>query len=284
MILENSDTYSVTCSCRRLLVFVLAMALVFGALCVGGVSGASWTENVASKWSGGSGTLNDPYEISSGEELALLAQNVNAGNSYSGTYFELTADIDLGGKTWAPIGYATVSDIKTNNQQGISYSSYNRPFSGTLIGGGHSISNLTIVSNGYKTVGLFGYIAGGRIEHLHFDGEIMIADREGYDNDVKASCYLTISEKDIVGSLVGLLHDGVVVECSVLENGVYVSIMGSQGNSKYVIGGLIGHIIDSNKKTVDEDFGKYVSECSVIVANTEFNKGMGMIIGYPKIG
>ena len=40
MILENSDTYSVTCSCRRLLVFVLAAALVFGAVCVGGVSGA----------------------------------------------------------------------------------------------------------------------------------------------------------------------------------------------------------------------------------------------------
>ena len=97
---ENSDTYSVTCQCQcpRLLVFVLAAALVFGAVCVGGVSGANWIENVASKWSGGSGTLDDPYEISSGEELALLAQNVNAGNSYSGTYFELTADIDLGGK------------------------------------------------------------------------------------------------------------------------------------------------------------------------------------------
>ena len=39
---ENSDTYSVTCQCPRLLVFVLAAALVFGALCVGGVSGATW--------------------------------------------------------------------------------------------------------------------------------------------------------------------------------------------------------------------------------------------------
>ena len=37
---ENSDTYSVTCRCPRLLVFVLAVALVFGAVCVGGVSGA----------------------------------------------------------------------------------------------------------------------------------------------------------------------------------------------------------------------------------------------------
>ena len=39
---ENSDTYSVTCRCPRLLIFVLAAALVFGAVCVGGVSGATW--------------------------------------------------------------------------------------------------------------------------------------------------------------------------------------------------------------------------------------------------
>ena len=36
---ENSDTYSVTCRCPRILVFVLAAALVFGAVCVGGVCG-----------------------------------------------------------------------------------------------------------------------------------------------------------------------------------------------------------------------------------------------------
>ena len=36
---ENSDTYSVTCRCPRILIFVLAAALVFGAVC-GGVSGA----------------------------------------------------------------------------------------------------------------------------------------------------------------------------------------------------------------------------------------------------
>ena len=36
---ENSDTYSVTCRCPRILIFVLAAALVFGAVCVGGVSG-----------------------------------------------------------------------------------------------------------------------------------------------------------------------------------------------------------------------------------------------------
>ena len=44
---ENSDTYSVTCRCPRLLVFVLAVALMFGVVCVGGVSGAEmvtdWT-------------------------------------------------------------------------------------------------------------------------------------------------------------------------------------------------------------------------------------------------
>lgn len=60
---ENSDTYSVTCRCPRLLVFVLAAALVFGVLCVGGVSGADvWTGSVDTTWAG-SGNQADPYLI-----------------------------------------------------------------------------------------------------------------------------------------------------------------------------------------------------------------------------
>ena len=50
MILENSDTYSATCRCPRILIFVLAAALVFGAVCVGGVSGVDvWDGNAVNK-------------------------------------------------------------------------------------------------------------------------------------------------------------------------------------------------------------------------------------------
>ena len=118
---------------RRLRIFAAALALVLlCAVCVGGVSGAVWSSGVVTKWAVGSGTASDPYEISSAEELALLAENVNAGNSYSNTYFELTADIDLAGKEWTPIGSNDYS------------------FNGTFDGGKHIVDNISIYPDNRK--------------------------------------------------------------------------------------------------------------------------------------
>ncbi len=43
----------------------------------------------------GSGTETDPYEISTAADLQQLATDVNGGNTYSGSYFKVTANIDL---------------------------------------------------------------------------------------------------------------------------------------------------------------------------------------------
>ena len=61
----------------------------------------------AQNYAGGSGTKNDPYLISNDKELAKLARDVNNGNTsqaFLGKYFKLTADIDLSGGIWMPIG------------------------------------------------------------------------------------------------------------------------------------------------------------------------------------
>lgn len=47
------------------------------------------------RFSGGEGTENLPYLISSAADLAMLAANVNAGNDYELIFFRLTADITL---------------------------------------------------------------------------------------------------------------------------------------------------------------------------------------------
>ena len=45
------------------------------------------------------------YEIATVTDLAILCYNVNKGTSrYDGMYFKQTANIDLGGKKWVPIG------------------------------------------------------------------------------------------------------------------------------------------------------------------------------------
>ena len=66
----------------------------------------NWQDSgfVASGFGGGNGSSSDPYLISSAGQLARLAQQVNSGNTFSGTYFRLTGDIDLSGRDWTPIG------------------------------------------------------------------------------------------------------------------------------------------------------------------------------------
>lgn len=63
----------------------------------------TWIESAA-EFAAGNGSQGAPYQISTAGELANLAKMVNDGKTDENTYFELTADIDLGGKEWTPIG------------------------------------------------------------------------------------------------------------------------------------------------------------------------------------
>ena len=65
-----------------------------------------WDGSIAESFAGGKGTKDDPYQIATGSQLAYFAKRVNAeeyGEKYADTYFELTEDIDLGGKEWTPV-------------------------------------------------------------------------------------------------------------------------------------------------------------------------------------
>ena len=106
-----------------------------------------WEGAVSNGLKIGEGTLGSPYLISSGEELAFLANQVNSGTTYEGIYFQIAADIDLNGKNWTPIGN------KSNS------------FRGILDGAGHTIANavisITNANNDVETYGFFGTIGGG---------------------------------------------------------------------------------------------------------------------------
>jgi hypothetical protein len=55
----------------------------------------------------GDGSEANPYVINDVAALQQLATEVNGGTGYAGSHFRLTADIDLQGVTWTPIGYGT---------------------------------------------------------------------------------------------------------------------------------------------------------------------------------
>lgn len=101
---------------------------------------AAWAQS----FSGGTGTQADPYLISTHADLTALANHVNSGSGgYSGTWFKQTADIDMNGVNWTPIG-----DIEGSTGTHRFYGNYD---------GNHKrISNLSY--NGSGVGGLFGYV------------------------------------------------------------------------------------------------------------------------------
>lgn len=120
-------------------------------------------DRYAQNYAGGSGTKNDPYLISNDMELAKLARDVNNGNTsqaFLGKYFKLTADIDLSGGIWMPIGkYYNYGNGNGNN----------RLFFGKFDGNGHVIKNMHIQWEGtdaWSAWGLFSTLQGASSDNL----------------------------------------------------------------------------------------------------------------------
>lgn len=94
-------------------------------------------------------TAKKVYKIQSAEDLVLLSQKVNAGERFADYKFVQTANIDMSGIDFNPIGNG------------------DNPFMGVYDGGNYTISNLKIVGgNKISYVGLFGYTEYATIKNL----------------------------------------------------------------------------------------------------------------------
>lgn len=126
-----------------------------------------WNGAAAAAFGSGSGTEDDPYIISSGGQLAYLANLVNEGNSYySSCHYKLgndillneTADFEVWGEDapeneWTPIGGTKLSDG--------SYSC----FSGTFDGDGRTVYGVYVTDeNEYS--GFFGLAKNAVIKNI----------------------------------------------------------------------------------------------------------------------
>ena len=113
----------------------------------------SYAGNAATSIALGEGTLENPYQISSGAELAFMAQKVNAKDTtYAHAYYKLTKNLHLNNKSWTPIG------LQTN------------PFQGHFDGNGNTIMGLSISRAG--GTGLFGHVADAYIMDLNVIGNV----------------------------------------------------------------------------------------------------------------
>lgn len=140
----------------RILLGILTLWLMCGQTLWAQTTNKYSIDIYADSYAGGDGSKTNPYEIATAEQLAKLARDVNNGNTpqaFLGKYFKLTADIDLSGCIWKPIG-------KYYNDNG-----KNRLFFGKFDGNGHVIKNMHIQwedadDNAKSVWGLFSTLQG----------------------------------------------------------------------------------------------------------------------------
>jgi len=200
-------------------------------------------------YSGGNGTVDDPYLISRQGDLIYLS--THSGNWTE--YFHMTENISLSDESSNPIGNMITK------------------FTGTFDGQGYTISNYTINKNS-EYVGLFGYLGeNGVIKDL-----TVHAGADGVRGRANVGILVGYSEKGVIancsssgnatatldyaaGGLVGYNNQGTITNCS------------SSGNATATIlnaGGLVG---------VNNGL---ITNCSASGSATAINSDAGGLVGW----
>ena len=241
-------------------------------------------------YSDGSGTADDPWLIASQADLIALAEFLNSGNAATfdtenagvgnchGYYFKQTADIDLTGVTWEPIGYS-----------GSYY------FAGNYDADGHSITNAVstgkVDPDGFATAGIFGWVAFGSVENLHVKNANFVATGQNnysYVGGIAGVCYGSSikncsvensslesrrnNNNNCAGSIVGYSTGGTFEKCAAENNQIRTMAYG---------GGFVGEVDD------DPDYGVgnstftncYGANCTVI-SETDDSQGTSFSGGF----
>ena len=137
---------------------------------------------------------NGSYTVTSADGLMNIAELVNGGKS--DINITLTADIDLTGKDWTPIG-----------------TDYDNSYKGTFDGGGHTITGLTFTTND-EYAGLFGWRnRAGTVKNVVMEG-VQITSNQIYGGSiggVVGSGWGTIENCSVSGSVSGTVYVGGVV-------------------------------------------------------------------------
>lgn len=200
--------------------------------------------------SGGSGTQDDPWLISTAADLKALADFINddthPANAYDadgcglgnfhGYYFKQTADIDLQGAAWNPIGYSDNAGAC---------------FSGHYDGDNHVICNAissSLTDNGYTFAGIFGFVWNGSVSNLHIENVTFSAAGDG--------------NYAFAGGLVGAVYASEITNCSVSNSKISSN---TSYNNNNCAGGLVGYSI-----------GSTFSKCAAnnnIVTSTSYSGG-----------
>ena len=134
------------------------------------------------------------YTVYNADGLMNIAELVNGGKT--DINITLTADIDLTGKNWTPIG-----------------TDYDNSYKGTFDGGGHTITGLTFTTND-EYAGLFGWLnRAGTVKNVVMEG-VQITSNQIYGGSIGGVVgygWGTIENCSVSGSVSGTVYVGGVV-------------------------------------------------------------------------
>lgn len=189
---------------------------------------------IAGTQPGGSGTAEDPYQITGAAELIWLRDAVNAGEA--NTCAELQQDVEYVDEVWTPVGTSE------------------HPYTGTFNGNGHTIR---VWLDGWGQA-LFGYIgAGAKLT------DIAVQKYQSENYSISASAPLArsnagtitrcrysggITAKDSLGGLV-YTNSGTIEACC-----VYAGRLNRGSRIEMYYGGLAGGIAYENTGTIANSY------------------------------
>lgn len=221
----------------------------------------------AEAFAGGTGTEEDPYQISQASELALLEKVIREeeDNSYANAHYVQTADIELNDVTnfaqWAEKG-------PEYSWRPITNLSVNLHFDGA----GYTIRGMYINTNNESTslhessYGLFGALADGNIRNLTLD-----------------QSYISVSGNESwVGGIAGnLTGEGEITDC---VSNVVIDVYDG------TVGGVVGNISGGRSSNEADEYGyteeddqrgpfSVVKNCSFEGTITQVREGSMSFIG-----
>ena len=192
------------------------------------ICGEEETQSIPAVPFDGNGTQDDPYRITSKQDLETMRDFINdtSYNLYYGhACYVQTTDIDLENESWIPIGlgYDDTSDGKLGLGD---YNYLTRMFFGNYDGNNHIIKNLNVDGIG-RNVGLFSYIRG----------------EEAIISNLVVSGNVTTTNGYAIGGIVGEMQYG-----SKVNNCAFIGNVSANEDASYV-GGIAGQIWASGDVT-----------------------------------
>ena len=230
-------------------------------------------------FAGGNGTVENPYQIATTDQLLAFAASVNDGSAegYAGQFVALTEDLDLTGIDWTPIGSMTED--------------YSTMFLGTFDGQGHTVSNLTLdIDTPIVGAGIFGMNLGEvknlKAENIQIHcadiysmavGAVVGYNMGGFVHDIVLTGENELAAFNAIGGICGG-STGSVFNCTVDGTTVVV-----QGDNDFSSGRIIQEDVgECGGLIIGGSFGGTMDNCTAkgkIIATGNEPVGLGGIGG-----